>query len=185
MTPEKRVDAEALFDAWRAWSRVDWAMYEQVCAIFGDNVEDVAHDDYDRSLEIYIKGDLVPTQPQVETVLAMGFAKFWINFPDETEICCGRLSDGIVIEQRKKRQYSKWRDGGRKAPVPEGRDSLDAKRYRWLNDKFELLLKLRDDTPIGGYRPPMQHVRLRCGEALDHWIDEKIEAERSAPQGEP
>lgn len=55
----------------------------------------------------------------------------------------------------------------------------DADRYRWLCSKFEMLLQLRDDETIGGELPPLQHVRLRCGIALDEWIDARIKEENA------
>jgi hypothetical protein len=57
----------------------------------------------------------------------------------------------------------------------------DAERYRWLNGKFDMLLELGNVKITGHGR--YERVRLKCGEALDRWIDQHIEAERSEPQG--
>lgn len=105
------VDAPALFDAYRAYSDVDWKMYEKVEAIFGkDTIADIGHDAYDASLEIYADADIAPTPEQAAAVIAMGFSRFWINFRDETEI----FVYGTSINQRRKRSYSKWVNSGKR-----------------------------------------------------------------------
>lgn len=112
---DDKADAIDLFDTWYAFTAVDSAVFDRVGEIFGeDGIEDTAHDSYDCSLEIYSSKDIAPTREQVDAVLAMGFAKFWINFPDDSEICCGKN----VIGQRIKRSYQKWRHGGRPSDLP-------------------------------------------------------------------
>lgn len=54
----------------------------------------------------------------------------------------------------------------------------DAARYRWLNKKYDLLLRIG----VMDNEYSKQTVALKCGPELDRWIDQHIEQERREPQ---
>jgi hypothetical protein len=43
----------------------------------------------------------------------------------------------------------------------------DAERYRWLNSQYDLLAHVKENNGI-------KHYALKCGEALDNYIDARI-----------
>jgi hypothetical protein len=86
--------------------------------ILGVKLLGIAFDTYDSSFEIYVweQCELKPTRAQHEAILALGCLRYWINFPDSTEI----YSAG----ERKPTRYNRWDRYNREQPLPE-RD-LDA-----------------------------------------------------------
>lgn len=80
-----RTDAARMFDGFYAECTIE----DKVESLFGTEVEGISWDHYDSSLEIFSKADIVPSPEQHAAILAMGFARYWINFPDGTDRYCG------------------------------------------------------------------------------------------------
>jgi len=62
---------------------------EAVCEMFENSVDRIASDYYDNSLEIFMEPgaskDIRATPEQDAAIRAMGFSRYWINWPDGWE----------------------------------------------------------------------------------------------------
>jgi hypothetical protein len=94
--------------------------YEAVCALFGgeEYVNDVGCDVYDSSLEVYTSEKIISawrcSEKLRDSLIALGFGRFWINFTDQTE----QYGCPEKLTERYKRNREK--------PHPERRAALEA-----------------------------------------------------------
>lgn len=91
--------AAELFEARRKLQAIDWNIYEQACVILDKEfIEDTRHDAYDESFEIDMSRKIPPdwacTITQRDALLAIGFARIWINFKDGSQQYCDRRNMG-------------------------------------------------------------------------------------------
>lgn len=157
MSEQSETPRQALLNASDEYSTAQGAVEHALEELFGDNsILGIGWDSYDSSLEIYVwqAPDLCPTHEQVDSVLALGFVQFWINYQDGTERHCSKASVGArhACTHNRWDAYNNGHLKTRKlerelSEVTRERDELRGKK--WTQPEAQRLLDFQDAAAQG------------------------------------
>lgn len=87
-----KIVADRIFEGYIMMTNAEEDVYYTLDKLMPDMIDDISHDCYDSSLELYMSPAMtdfsVFNKEFFEKVKSMGFDRYWANFPDGDEIYC-------------------------------------------------------------------------------------------------